>query len=103
MFVGVLELTLLLPYAPSLKAKRSVVRSVIERVRARFKVSVAEVGANDVHQRAVVGVSTVGNDSALVHTVLNQVTDAVASHAAGEAELVDIRVEVMNVSFEYQR
>lgn len=79
------------------------VRSVIDRAQSKFKVSMAEVGDNDNHQKAVIGASVVGNNSGHIHSVLNKVRDAVASHTAGQADLVDIRVELINVSFEYQR
>ncbi|MBX2812858.1 MAG: DUF503 domain-containing protein [Myxococcales bacterium] len=102
-FVGVIELTLLLPFVGSLKAKRSIIRKVIDRTQAKFKISIAEVGDNELHQRAVIGASVVANDTAHVHTVLNKVRDSVASQTAGEADLVDIRVEVINMSFAYQR
>lgn len=103
MMVGVLELTLRLPHARSLKAKRKVVRSAVERTLARFRVAVAEVGANDVYHRAVLGVSAVGNDGAQVNAVLDKVRDAIELAVLGEAELVEARVEVLSVGFEHVR
>ena len=44
MVLGVVELELLIPETTSLKAKRSVVKRVINRTRARFNVTIAEVG-----------------------------------------------------------
>ncbi len=55
MFVGVLRLTLHLPEPGSLKSKRHLLRSAIDRVKARFNVSISEVGANDLWQKSVVG------------------------------------------------
>ncbi|MFW6051980.1 MAG: DUF503 domain-containing protein [Myxococcota bacterium] len=62
MVVGICRVELALPGNDSLKGKRSVVRRVIDRVRARFKVSCAEVDALDVHEAAAVGFAVVSND-----------------------------------------
>jgi uncharacterized protein YlxP (DUF503 family) len=53
MIVGVLRLTFHIPHARSLKDKRRVVQKLRDRVRSRFDVSIAEVGAQNLHQRAV--------------------------------------------------
>jgi len=84
MFVGVLRLTLHLPEPGSLKSKRHLLRSAIDRVKARFNVSIAEVGANDLWQRSVVGVAAVGNDRAFVNEALDKVADFVASMHGGQ-------------------
>ena len=65
MVVGCLEITLRIPEAHSLKEKRSVVRRCIDRTKNKFDVAVAEVGLNDVHQTAQIGISAVANDQAL--------------------------------------
>lgn len=73
MFVGVARLTLQIPDSGSLKAKRQVLRRVTDRVKARFNVSVAEVGANDLWQRAIVGLTVVGNDQRHVNEQLDKI------------------------------
>jgi len=84
MFVGVLRLTLHLPEPGSLKSKRHLVRSAIDRVKARFNVSIAEVAENDLWQRSVIGVTAVGNDSGFVNETLDKVADFVASMHGGQ-------------------
>ncbi len=96
MVVGVLQMTLALTAARSLKEKRKVIRSIIERIRHRFHVSIAEVDANDEHGRAVIGVGAVANDPSFVNGVLDKVLDAVESGTAGRAELVDTRLELIH-------
>jgi uncharacterized protein YlxP (DUF503 family) len=73
MVVGVLRVSLSIPAAASLKAKRQVLRKVLERVKARFEVAIAEVGDNDLWQRAQVGIVAVGNDRRHVNEVLDKV------------------------------
>ncbi len=89
MFVGVLRLTLHLPDPGSLKSKRHLLRSAIDRVKAKFNVSVAEVGDNDLWQRAVVGVAAVGNDHSFVNETLDKVTEFVASMHGGQIVILD--------------
>jgi uncharacterized protein YlxP (DUF503 family) len=93
MFVGVLRLTFHIPGARSLKDKRRVVLKFRDRVRARFDVSIAEVGAQDLHQRAVFGVSVVSGDAAVCDSVLEQVAGAAAS--AADAVLTHRETEVV--------
>ena len=92
MVVGVLRLTLSIPGARSLKDKRQVVKRLIDRVRARYNVSIAEVGDNDVWQRARLGVTAVANDHSFVNQVLDKVTRDV--EAAELAQLIDRELEI---------
>jgi uncharacterized protein YlxP (DUF503 family) len=73
MVVGILRLSLSIPAASSLKDKRQVVRKIVDRVRARFDVSIAEVGENDIWQRAQLGVTVAGNDRRFINEVLDKV------------------------------
>src|SRR2546425_643912 len=59
MVVGTLRMELHLPASHSLKAKRSVVNHVKERLRTRFNASVAEVDNQDLWQRATLGVAKI--------------------------------------------
>jgi uncharacterized protein YlxP (DUF503 family) len=95
MFVGVLRLTLHLPDPGSLKSKRHLLRSAIDRVKAKFNVSIAEVGANDLWQRAVVGVSAVGNDHAFVNESLDKVADFVGSMHGGQIQVTGREMEIV--------
>jgi uncharacterized protein YlxP (DUF503 family) len=93
MHVGVLRLTFHIPHARSLKDKRSVVRKFRDRVRARFDVSIAEVGDQDILQRAVFGVSVVSSDAVVCDQVLEQV--ARAAELQEDAVLTDRATEVV--------
>jgi uncharacterized protein YlxP (DUF503 family) len=95
MFVGVLRLTFHIPHARSLKEKRSVVRKFRDRVRARFDVSIAEVDAQDLHQRAVFGVSVVSADHVVCERALEEV--ARAAELQEEAVLTDRATEVIPI------
>jgi uncharacterized protein len=62
MFTGLMTVQMHLHGLNSLKDKRSIVKSLIERLRARFNASVAEVDQNDSRSSAVIGIAVVSND-----------------------------------------
>jgi uncharacterized protein len=70
-FIGTLTADLLLGDVHSLKGKRAVVRPIVAELRRRFAVSAAEVGDQDLHRRALVGLATVSGDAAQVADVLD--------------------------------
>ncbi len=71
--VGVLTLEIQLPYAHSLKEKRSVLQALRHRLRSRFNVSVAELDHQDVWQRATLGVASISNSQPLLESLFQQV------------------------------
>ncbi len=93
MVVGPLRLSLLLRGWRSLKEKRRVVRGLKDRVRARFNVSVAEVDAQESHQRAEIGVAMVSNDGVHITTVFHKLVDL--TRFLRGAELLDYEVEIL--------
>lgn len=95
MFVGVLRLTLHLPSPGSLKSKRHLVRSAIDRVKAKYNVSVSEVAENDLWQKSVIGVAAVGNDHAFVNETLDKVAGFVGTMHGGELLITDRALEIL--------
>ena len=93
--VGVLRLVFHIPHARSLKEKRGVVRRFRDRVRSRFDVSIAEVGDQDLHQRAIFGVAVVSSDASVCDSVLEQV--AREASVQPEAVLTDRTTELVNM------
>ena len=73
--IGLLSVELLVPGADSLKAKRKVIKSMKERLGARFNVSVAEVADQDKWQRSNLAVCAVSNDQHYLQTQLQKILD----------------------------
>jgi uncharacterized protein YlxP (DUF503 family) len=92
MIVGTLRVRLLVREARTLKDKRQVVKSIKDRLRNGFNVSVAEVDALDSRQLAVLGLAMVSNETPHVKAALAQVVEALRSHPI--AELLDYELEV---------
>ena len=91
MVVGTLEIRLVLRGSHSLKDKRRVVKSLKDRFRNKFNVSIAEVDHQDEWQRATLGVAMVGNDRRYINRVLSKLMDHLRT--AHGAELVDYELE----------
>jgi uncharacterized protein len=94
MVVGMCRLELSLSGNDSLKGKRSVVRRVVDRVRSRFKVSIAEVEAMDVHQVAGLGFAVVSNDGAHAQRMMNTIVAFVEQ--VSEVPVVDVEKELIH-------
>jgi len=90
MIVGLLELDVRLPEAQSLKAKRMVIRSLRDRIRNKFNVSVAEVDGGDACQRGVIGIAHVSNEQQFSNQVLSKIVNLVENERA--IEVVDYRL-----------
>ena len=92
MFVGVLEVGLLIRESRSLKDKRRVVKSIKDRVRARLNVPISEGGDPDLRQRAVLAAVTVSGSRTHAESVLNDVLKII-DRARG-AERFETRLEI---------
>lgn len=93
MIVGVCTVELFLPDGHSLKAKRQVLLSLKDRLREKFNLSVAEVGEQDLWQKAMLGLACVANESAYVNQVLEQSLNLIRS--VPTIEVVRSRIELL--------
>jgi uncharacterized protein YlxP (DUF503 family) len=92
MIIAAARITLMIPENASLKGKRRVVKSLIEKVRHKFDAAIAEVGDNDLWQKAKIGVALVGNDRQLLEARLQQIMKFMENQHL--AEIVDFQVEL---------
>jgi uncharacterized protein YlxP (DUF503 family) len=93
MTVGIARVTFRLHGNQSLKEKRKVVKSIVDKSRHRFNVSVAEVADQDRHQRAVIGVAVIGSDGRVLNAVLDHILAFMES--MGVADLVEREIELI--------
>ncbi|SOD64658.1 hypothetical protein SAMN06297387_118110 [Streptomyces zhaozhouensis] len=89
MYTGTLSFDLLLGDVHSLKQKRAVIRPIVAELHRRFRVSVAEVGDQDLHRRATVGLAAVSGDAGYLAGLLDECERLVA--ARPEVELLSVR------------
>ena len=95
MVVGVARVVLLIPENHSLKGKRKVVKSVIQRVRNNFNVSISEIGDNDLWQRVELGISATGNDAKLVNSRLDMILNHIENMHV--AQIADSELEIIHL------
>ncbi len=95
MVVGVGRVVYRIHDCRSLKAKRKVVKAIIMRLRNQFNASIAEVGANDIHQRAEIGFSMVGNDRAVINSKMDKLFNM--AEDLGLAEAIDMEMEIISL------
>lgn len=93
MTIGVLSIDLYIPESHSLKAKRMILKSIRDKIRNDFNVSVAEVGSNDLWQRATLGISVVSNDRKLANSILNKIVDKLTYK--GSISIIDYTIEIL--------
>ena len=91
--VGILRLTLYLPDSRSLKDKRRVLRSVKDRLRGQFNVSVAEVDHLDLWQKTTVAVALVSKDARHADRLLQKILDRMESYRL--ADIIDVETEIL--------
>jgi hypothetical protein len=94
MIIGACTLELHIPGNGSLKGKRQVIKSLIARLRNEFNVSVAEVGAQDRWQSAIIGVVCVSSNQNYAHSLLSRVARWVEETRL-DCELVDYQIEIL--------
>ena len=95
MVVGTLKIEFLLTDNRSLKGKRKIVRSMIDKVRSRFNVSIAEVGSNDKWQKIELGISVVANNRRHVDSSLNHILSYLESLYL--AQIVHTEMDIINI------
>ncbi len=88
-----LKLSLYIPESGSLKGKRKVIKSLKDRLRSQFNVSVSEVDKHDLWQRADVAVAIVSPDRVHVDRVLQTILGKVESWRL--AEVIEVEMEII--------
>ena len=95
MVVGIGKIVFRLHDCHSLKAKRKIVKAITSRLRNSFNASVAEVGLNDIHQRAEVGFTLVGNNRSLINSKVDKMFNM--AEDLGLAEIIDTEMEIVSL------
>jgi len=93
MHIGVLHVRLHVPQADSLKEKRQVVKSILDRARSRYHVAAAEVEEQDVHRIAVLGFACVSGRRHHAEEIVQRILDGLRAHPA--ARVIEHELEVL--------
>ena len=93
MIIGICTCEIYIFNANSLKSKRSVVKSIVEKSKNRFNISIAEVGENDKWQKSIIAFSTISNDQKIVEETIEKVINFFDSYS--EIEIINIKREIL--------
>lgn len=93
MIIGICTCEIYIFNANSLKSKRSVVKSIIEKSKNRFNISIAEVGENDKWQKSIIAFSTISNSQRIVEETIEKVINFFDSYS--EIEIINIKREIL--------
>ena len=91
MVIGVLQVQMHLPSAGSLKGKRKILKSLKDRLKNKFNLSVAELEYQDLWQSSTIGMAIISNDKQFANSVLSKATDLVNNQP--EIIVIDIQME----------
>ncbi len=94
MVIGVLQLDLRLHGPQNLKQKRGVLQKLLARCRNRFPASCAEVGHQDLWQRALLGFAVVSSSEQVLAPILSHIEDEILS--SGEVDLIDAETDFIH-------
>lgn len=83
-----LKITLRASWVHSLKEKRMIVKSIIQRLKNKFNISVGEVEKQDLHQMIVIGISAVCGDQKQIDSTIENLITFVEANT--EAEIIDV-------------
>jgi len=92
LIVGVLEVEIFFNGVSSLKEKRRILKSIIDKIKNRFNISIAETDKQEVWQLAKIGIAFVGNEKNYVSQMLASVERYMED--MGKAELVNVQMEL---------
>ena len=93
MKIFLLQITLRAIWVHSLKEKRMILRSIIQKLKNKFNVSVAEVEMQDVHQTLVIGVTGIASNLAQLDSIVENIINFIEENT--DAEIINIDQEVL--------
>lgn len=93
MIIGILQVELLIPCNQSLKEKRIILKSLKDRIRNNFNVSISELDDQDKWQKAKVGIAIVGTEKRKIDAVLSNIIEFICREK--NMELLNHSVELL--------
>ena len=91
MIIGSCEIELIIYSSNSLKEKRHVIKSIIERLKSRFNISICEIGEQDKWQKSIIGLCTLSNSTRIVDETIDKIINFIEN---------DNRIEIINIQRE---
>ena len=93
MFIGALQVELIIPHSGSLKEKRMVIKSIKQRLQNKYNRSVAEIDHQDLWQRALLGIAMVSNDRRFLNQAMDKILTFVDDQ--DQIQVIDHQIEIL--------
>ncbi len=93
MIIGTGQIVLYANWVHSLKEKRMVVKSLLDKVKHRFNVSIAEIENQDIHQTIVIGIACVSNSTRHANSSIQNVLEYIEQNT--DASVEDYQIEIL--------
>ena len=93
MIIGILKIDLHFPYSSSLKEKRMILKSLKDRVRKIFNVSISELDEHDKWQKAIISIAAIGIGRRNINSLLDKVVNFVTT--LKNLEISDYEIEII--------
>jgi len=93
MIIGILKVALYLPGSSSLKGKRMILKSLKDRTRKAFNVSISELDDHDKWQSSIIGIAAIGPDKRTINSLLDKVVNFI--ERIRDAEISSHEIEVI--------
>ena len=93
MIIGTLQIHLYLADSCSLKAKRQVIKSIKDKLRHKFNISISEVDCLDSLKEAIIGIACVSNSKQHLDRVLSKIMQGMENFTS--VELIDYKSEIL--------
>lgn len=93
MIIGTVIIKLYAPWVHSLKEKRMVVKSLVDKVKHRYNVSIAEIDSQDFHQTITLGAACVSDETRHANSIIQELINYIEENT--EASLEEVSVEIL--------
>lgn len=93
LIIGTAKIYLFANWVHSLKEKRMVVKSIVDKTKNKFNVSIAEIEDNDLHQSIVIGIACVSTDKRHADSMLQNILNFIEENT--DAVIQDIQTELL--------
>lgn len=92
MIIGTGKVYLYIGWSRSLKEKRMVVKSIIDKVKNKFNVSIAEIGNQDSYKSAVIGIACISNNTSYSNKCIQSVINYIEENTDAIIEKIEIQM-----------
>jgi uncharacterized protein YlxP (DUF503 family) len=95
MVIGKVKVLLRIDGASSLKDKRRIIKSILERTKSRYNISASEIDKNDVWNSAIIGIACVSNDAGYIDGLMQAIINFIESDP--RIEVTDCEIDTIRL------